>query len=81
MEHTEQLPTSIWYIRMHKETSAIKTAIVQDDLDIVIIHETRYKRRLDGIKDILCLVVLLFYMSNTFGKIIHKSALEQITGY
>ena len=29
------------------KTSAINTAIVQDDLDIVIIQDTRYKRRLD----------------------------------
>ena len=31
------------------KTSAIKTANVQDDLDIVMIQDTRYKRRLDDL--------------------------------
>ena len=31
------------------KTSAIKTAIVQDDLDIVMIQDTQYKRRLDDL--------------------------------
>ena len=30
------------------KTSAIKTAIIQDDIDIVMIQDTRYKRRLDN---------------------------------
>ena len=33
-------------------TSAIKTAIVQDDLDIVMIQDTRYKRRLDDLPNL-----------------------------
>ena len=34
------------------KTSAIKTAIVQDDLDIVMIQDTRYKRRLDDLPNL-----------------------------
>ena len=32
--------------------SAIKTAIVQDDRDIVMIHDTRYKRRQDDLHNL-----------------------------
>ena len=47
-ELTEQLPTSSWNAQgAITKTSAIKTAIVQDDLDILMIQDTRYKRRLD----------------------------------
>ena len=34
------------------KTSAIKTAIVQDDLDIVMIQDTRYKRRLSDLPNL-----------------------------
>ena len=34
------------------KTSAIKTAIVQDDLDIVMIQDTRYKHRLDDLPNL-----------------------------
>ena len=34
------------------KTSAIKTAIVQDDIDIVMIQDTRYKRRLDDLPNL-----------------------------
>ena len=34
------------------KTSAIKTAIVQDDIDIVMIQDTRYKRRLDELPNL-----------------------------
>ena len=34
------------------KTSAMKTAIVQDDLDIVVIQDIRYKRRLDNLPNL-----------------------------
>ena len=34
------------------KTSAIKTAIVQDDLDIVMIQDTRYKHILDDLSNL-----------------------------
>ena len=34
------------------KNSAIKTSIVQDDLDIVMIQDTRYKRRLDDLPNL-----------------------------
>ena len=38
--------------QIHSQTSAIKTAIVQDDIDIVMIQDTRYKRRLDDLPNL-----------------------------
>ena len=35
------------------KTPAIKTAIVQDDLDIVTIQDTKYKRRLDDLPNLM----------------------------
>ena len=35
-----------------KKTSAIKKSIVQDDLDIVMIQDTRYTRRLDDLPNL-----------------------------
>ena len=35
-----------------KKTSAIKISIVQDDRDIVMIQDTRYKRRLDDLPNL-----------------------------
>ena len=41
------------------KTFAIKTAIVQDDLDIVVIKDTRYKHKLDDLG-----LVGLFHIGN-----------------
>ena len=52
--HTEHLPTSSWYIAQGAitKTCAIKTVIVQDDLDIVMIQDTRYQRRMDDLPNL-----------------------------
>ena len=56
-EHTEQLPTSSKLVHWKAQgaitkTSAIKTDIVQDDLDIVMIQDTIYKHRLDDLPNL-----------------------------
>ena len=50
-EHTKQLPKLVHWNAQGAitETSAIKIAIVQDGLDIMMIQDTRCKRRLDDL--------------------------------
>ena len=55
------------------KTSAIKTAIVQDDLDIVMIQDTRYKRRLDDLPH------LRIHGYHTYHKIMDEGGYGMVT--
>ena len=54
-------------------TSANKTAIVQDDLDIVMIQDTRYKRRLDDLPN------LRIHRYHTYHRIMDEGGHGMIT--
>ena len=55
------------------KTSAIKTAIVQDDLDIVMIQDTRYKRRLYDLPN------LRIYRYHTYHRIMDEGGHGMVT--